>query len=77
MTHEEIVKRIRESIRKEESSARVYYRHLRTVLLRSSLPQNVKEDLRTTVERIVQDDMTHKKILHNTLTELGEKEDDQ
>jgi len=72
MRKEELLKCVRESIRREESAITVYLRHLKALVLRSGLSESDIAEARKTVEFLVEANMAHKKFMEDMLNRIEE-----
>ena len=62
--HERVLlEHVREELRKEESGVAIYLDHLKAVVTRSGLPEAEIREIRQVMERIVQTNQRHMKVL--------------
>ncbi len=67
MTKDELLQKINEGIRTEESATSVYLAHLDAIVERSSLEPEKIEKLRQGIGHLVAENKKHKAILENLL----------
>ena len=78
MTNEELRRHLRECLRTEESAVRIYYKHLRSAILRSGLPENTQQRIRSILDRLGRETEQHRATVDDILNKLeGEYENDR
>ena len=75
MTNEELCQYLRESIRTEESAVRVYYKHIRSAILRSGIAEDKQQRVREILERLGSESEHHRATLEEMLDEIEKLED--
>ena len=70
MTNEELCQYLRESIRTEESAVRVYYKHIRSAILRSGIAEDKQRRIREILDKLGRESEHHRDTLEEMLNEI-------
>jgi len=70
MTRDELLQKLREALKTEESAVTIYARHLSAIITRSGLSAEAISSIKKTLEALIQENKRHKQVLTTVIQEV-------
>ena len=70
MKREELIRRLRDAMKTEESAIAIYSRHLAAIVDKSGLPESTSSEIKRTLKGLIDANVKHKNLISGLLMRI-------